>query len=269
MHVCLLRWRERVPPLHLGSPSVQPVRVPLAGQLHHRAGPVHPGWGFCLLLLGPEEAKRHPCLPALLLFQQSHSVGSSHSPLLNTSQLGCCFFSGVNEDQLRTCRSRMWQLRQLTFLNASAPAPFWECEFFFPLLCHIPVTTQAPLLLVPWSSPWCRWSELFWSTWIANWKVSCNISKIPAWPVWSNERTVSYWKLMIDLISPGPQNACTRFLLCCLKCCFWCLEHFIKFVNRNAYIMVSEETAWTSAVMWLSVSSFRVSCTLFSHPTNR
>lgn len=36
----------------------------------------------------------------------------------------------------------------------------------------------------------------------------------------------------------GAQNKCTKFLLCCLKCCFWCLEKFIKFLNRNAYIMV-------------------------------
>uniref|UniRef100_A0A8C4H5D8 Choline transporter-like protein n=1 Tax=Dicentrarchus labrax TaxID=13489 RepID=A0A8C4H5D8_DICLA len=35
------------------------------------------------------------------------------------------------------------------------------------------------------------------------------------------------------------QNKCTKFLLCCLKCCFWCLEKFIKFINRNAYIMVA------------------------------
>ncbi|XP_034016128.1 choline transporter-like protein 4 [Thalassophryne amazonica] len=35
------------------------------------------------------------------------------------------------------------------------------------------------------------------------------------------------------------QNACARFLLCCLKCCFWCLEKFIKFLNRNAYIMIA------------------------------
>lgn len=40
----------------------------------------------------------------------------------------------------------------------------------------------------------------------------------------------------------GAHNAFTRFLLCCLKCCFWCLEHFIKFMNRNAYIMVSHYT---------------------------
>ncbi|XP_065140431.1 choline transporter-like protein 4 isoform X2 [Paramisgurnus dabryanus] len=35
------------------------------------------------------------------------------------------------------------------------------------------------------------------------------------------------------------QNPCTRFLMCCLKCCFWCLEKFIKFINRNAYIMIA------------------------------
>ncbi|XP_053325679.1 choline transporter-like protein 5 isoform X2 [Spea bombifrons] len=35
------------------------------------------------------------------------------------------------------------------------------------------------------------------------------------------------------------QNAFARFLLCCLKCCFWCLEKFIKFMNRNAYIMIA------------------------------
>ncbi|XP_068447433.1 choline transporter-like protein 5-B isoform X2 [Clinocottus analis] len=37
----------------------------------------------------------------------------------------------------------------------------------------------------------------------------------------------------------GSQNACARFVFCCLKCCFWCLEHFIKFLNRNAYIMIA------------------------------
>ncbi|MCJ8735528.1 hypothetical protein PDJAM_G00248130 [Pangasius djambal] len=35
------------------------------------------------------------------------------------------------------------------------------------------------------------------------------------------------------------QNPCARFVMCCLKCCFWCLEKFIKFINRNAYIMIA------------------------------
>ncbi|XP_031755703.1 choline transporter-like protein 5 isoform X3 [Xenopus tropicalis] len=35
------------------------------------------------------------------------------------------------------------------------------------------------------------------------------------------------------------QNSFAKFILCCLKCCFWCLEKFIKFMNRNAYIMIA------------------------------
>ncbi|KAJ8404158.1 hypothetical protein AAFF_G00339310 [Aldrovandia affinis] len=41
------------------------------------------------------------------------------------------------------------------------------------------------------------------------------------------------------LKSKGADNKCIKFLLCCLKCCFWCLEKFLKFLNRNVYIMVS------------------------------
>ncbi|KAJ8363433.1 hypothetical protein SKAU_G00122640 [Synaphobranchus kaupii] len=37
----------------------------------------------------------------------------------------------------------------------------------------------------------------------------------------------------------GAQNKCAKFMLSCLKCCFWCLEKFIRFLNRNAYIMVA------------------------------
>ena len=36
----------------------------------------------------------------------------------------------------------------------------------------------------------------------------------------------------------GAQNKFAKFLLTCMKCCFWCLEKCIKFLNRNAYIMV-------------------------------
>uniref|UniRef100_A0A665UQF8 Choline transporter-like protein n=1 Tax=Echeneis naucrates TaxID=173247 RepID=A0A665UQF8_ECHNA len=43
----------------------------------------------------------------------------------------------------------------------------------------------------------------------------------------------------LDQKLKGSQNACARYLLCCLKCCFWCLENFLKFINRNAYIMIA------------------------------
>lgn len=28
-------------------------------------------------------------------------------------------------------------------------------------------------------------------------------------------------------------------MTCCCKCCLWCLENVLKFINRNAYIMVA------------------------------
>ncbi|XP_061086859.1 choline transporter-like protein 2 isoform X2 [Conger conger] len=43
----------------------------------------------------------------------------------------------------------------------------------------------------------------------------------------------------LDKKLKGAQNKFAKFLLTCLKCCFWCLEKFIKFLNRNAYIMVA------------------------------
>ncbi|XP_049891179.1 choline transporter-like protein 4 [Epinephelus moara] len=43
----------------------------------------------------------------------------------------------------------------------------------------------------------------------------------------------------IDHKTRAAQNACARFILCCMKCCLWCLEKFIKFLNRNAYIMIA------------------------------
>jgi Plasma-membrane choline transporter len=30
-----------------------------------------------------------------------------------------------------------------------------------------------------------------------------------------------------------------KCVLCCCQCCFWCLENFIKFINKNAYIQTA------------------------------
>jgi len=42
----------------------------------------------------------------------------------------------------------------------------------------------------------------------------------------------------IDHKLKGKENKVVKFIICCCKCCFWCLEKFMKFLNRNAYIMV-------------------------------
>lgn len=43
----------------------------------------------------------------------------------------------------------------------------------------------------------------------------------------------------VDHSIKGKENPVARFILCCMKCCFWCLEKFMKFINRNAYIMIA------------------------------
>jgi len=37
----------------------------------------------------------------------------------------------------------------------------------------------------------------------------------------------------------GGDNAFCKGILCCCKCCIWCLENFLIFLNRNAYIEVA------------------------------
>lgn len=37
----------------------------------------------------------------------------------------------------------------------------------------------------------------------------------------------------------GQDNKIVKFVLCCCKCCFWCLEKCLKFLNKNAYIVIA------------------------------
>ncbi|XP_058381686.1 choline transporter-like protein 2 isoform X1 [Diceros bicornis minor] len=43
----------------------------------------------------------------------------------------------------------------------------------------------------------------------------------------------------LDQRLKAAKNKFAKFLMTCLKCCFWCLEKFIRFLNRNAYIMIA------------------------------
>ncbi|XP_061685441.1 choline transporter-like protein 2 [Syngnathoides biaculeatus] len=83
---------------------------------------------------------------------------------------------------------------------------------------------------------------------------------LPAYPVLSSLRrairyhtgSVAFGSLILSIIQiirvileyldhkmQGSQNKYTKFLLNCMKCLFWCLETCIKFLNRNAYIMIA------------------------------
>lgn len=37
----------------------------------------------------------------------------------------------------------------------------------------------------------------------------------------------------------GQDNKIVKFIMCCCKCCFWCLEKCLKFLNKNAYIIIA------------------------------
>lgn len=48
----------------------------------------------------------------------------------------------------------------------------------------------------------------------------------------------------LDAKLKGSENAVAKFFLKCLKCCFYCLEKFMKMINKNAYILVNSELAY-------------------------
>ncbi|XP_076436221.1 choline transporter-like protein 2 [Babylonia areolata] len=43
----------------------------------------------------------------------------------------------------------------------------------------------------------------------------------------------------VDHKLKGSENAVAKFLLKILKCCMWCLEKLLKFINKNAYIIIA------------------------------
>ncbi|XP_005622113.1 choline transporter-like protein 5 isoform X1 [Canis lupus familiaris] len=53
---------------------------------------------------------------------------------------------------------------------------------------------------------------------------------------------IQMFKIVLEYLDrrlKDPQNNISKFLQCCLKCCFWCLENVIKYFNRNAYVMIA------------------------------
>ncbi|XP_055925450.1 choline transporter-like protein 2 isoform X1 [Argiope bruennichi] len=54
--------------------------------------------------------------------------------------------------------------------------------------------------------------------------------------------TVRMIRVMLEYIDQKCKkydNAFTKAILCCMKCCFWCLENVLKFISKNAYIMIA------------------------------
>ncbi|XP_008587894.1 PREDICTED: choline transporter-like protein 5 [Galeopterus variegatus] len=53
---------------------------------------------------------------------------------------------------------------------------------------------------------------------------------------------VHIFKMFLEYLDnrlKNAQNNFSKFLRCCMICCFWCLDKMLKFLNRNAYIMIA------------------------------
>ena len=53
---------------------------------------------------------------------------------------------------------------------------------------------------------------------------------------------VQYVRLLLmylESLLKGKDIAITRFVLKCLQCLFYCLEHFLKYITKNAYILIA------------------------------
>merc|ERR1719350_1503496 len=96
----------------------------------------------------------------------------------------------------------------------------------------------------------------------SSWYWTLKKSDVPALPVLTSiGRTIRYHtgtlafgsliiaiikmiRLMLQHIQDkleekGVENPVVKAILCLCKCCFWCLEKFMKFINRNAYILTA------------------------------
>ncbi|BET01188.1 Plasma-membrane choline transporter [Nesidiocoris tenuis] len=112
---------------------------------------------------------------------------------------------------------------------------------------------------------------LFWAVWFvmglsdmilagtfAKWYWTMDKRKVPFFTVTGSAGTairyhlgtVAFGSLIIAICSfiracieylekktKAYDNSIIKALFCCLKCFFWCLENFLRFINKNAYIM--------------------------------
>jgi len=124
---------------------------------------------------------------------------------------------------------------------------------------------------------WLQVVEVFGMLWLANWVLALGQvttagafasyywafnkpQDIPWFPLYSSfGRAIRYHtgslafgafiiavvqliRMMLEYIDyklKDSENKLAKCLVKCLKCCFWCLEKFLKFLNTNAYILIS------------------------------
>uniref|UniRef100_A0ABI8AK02 Choline transporter-like protein n=1 Tax=Felis catus TaxID=9685 RepID=A0ABI8AK02_FELCA len=102
-------------------------------------------------------------------------------------------------------------------VNPATTGPCWACRFSMPS-CSSGWPTSC------W--PWAR------SRWLGP-------SPPTTGPCTSQMTCLPSHSSLPSAGRSAAENRFAKFLMTCLKCCFWCLEKFIRFLNRNAYIMIA------------------------------
>jgi len=124
---------------------------------------------------------------------------------------------------------------------------------------------------------WLQFAMLFGMLWLMNWVLAlgqCTLAgafssyywardksrDLPMFPVYQSlgrslryhTGSIAFGSFIIALVQlvriileyidhkvKGSENKVAKFIMKCMKCCLYCLEKFLKFLNRNAYIMIS------------------------------
>ena len=55
--------------------------------------------------------------------------------------------------------------------------------------------------------------------------------------------TIQFIRAILSFVQEqlkGAESKVAKYIVTCLKCCFYCLEKILKYINKNAYIMTGE-----------------------------
>lgn len=136
--------------------------------------------------------------------------------------------------------------------------------------CHFIKRTDSPKLRFEkyfslFMCIWCLYfvsafSQLVLASAFSKWYWTYNKSQVPLCVIWDavvrsllyHAGTVALGSLIItfcrvlrlmleyvDQQCKKYQNSVTKAIMCVFRCFFWCLENFMKFVSKNAYIMTA------------------------------
>ncbi|XP_073941370.1 choline transporter-like 2 isoform X2 [Choristoneura fumiferana] len=160
------------------------------------------------------------CDPVTFLTKCRNTNASS---LVSTCAQASCHFSGLDSPH------------SVVYMHLANLLGFFWTMFF--------ISGVADMML---ASAFSTWYWTFDKRNLPFWTLTTGISRVLCYHL----GTVAFGALIIAIVRvirvileyidhklKKFDNPFTRCIMCCCKCFFWCLESFLKFINKNAYIM--------------------------------